>query len=503
MIDNFAAVVESRMKRLRESPPEDPVLAWIPKNVRLGEGDYKKVQTICRLMPEAFPDMAGSIEWYGYGIADPDEPDVTLDTLLWEQECNQVHTEVPGNNVAMAAQHVSTAYGGRRVVNQWKHSHNNMSAFFSGTDIANAAKGLHSGFHNTKRAYQLPYEFKPIRGEQKLERVEGAWRLTGSMSSDPVISIPEEDVQGLSPEKIQRMLNPSIHEILDVGFYSSVVVTNRFATDAKEYKARIDWKCYNTIQNIERIGKGKEVEIEVVYGEKYKLEIDENALLELLKKTIKPPYAPIWRRRGAHEARRADGSLRTAESEGGDSVWDWLGVPAEIFGGEAIESVVTVLGEGVQAVRAKPTAQDVMEFLVRVIDFTQRQQHNYDRIFTLRDALKNAATEGSVSLEKGRQASLLGRLGEQAYGGSESSIYKIILSDSVISALLAYAETNPRFAELVADFQGNTWHKIGALNRYRKPVVNKNAEPEIKDEKQKKDGGDKSNGDAKPGGWIT
>ncbi|MBI4096081.1 MAG: hypothetical protein HY438_04425 [DPANN group archaeon] len=505
MTDDFTAVVESRLKRLREAELTDPVLAWVPQKVRLGEGDFRKVQAICKLIPEAFPDTGGDIEWYGYGIADPAEPDVTLDTILWEQDCTSVHTEVPGNSVAMVAQYVAATYNGQRIINQWKHSHNNMSAFFSGIDMTNAKKGLHSGFHNTKRPYQLPYEFKLIRGEQKLEKVVDGWKLAGSMSSDPVIFISEADVQGLSPERIQKLLNPRTHEMVNVGFYSSVVVTNRFATDPKEYRARIDWKAYNTIQNLERIGDGKEVEIEVVCGDNYKLVIDEAALLEELKKKIKPPYKTLfsWGKGPAKPWKKGEGSLQTAESE--DGVWDWLGLPADIFE----TPNMTVLGEGKphvvgRPVHVNPTTLDVKEFLVSLIEYVQRQQFNDDRMQSIHDILKHAATEGSMSLEKSPQAELLERINAPILGRWDDNIYRIILSDSLVKALLAYTETDQRFAELVKTFRGNTWNKTAAINRHQKPAPNKNTAPETND-KDSKDG--KGNGDnnAKPGmgGWIA
>lgn len=504
---DFAAVIESRLKRLREPEQQDPVLAWIPQKVRLGEGDYKKVQTICRLIPEAFPDAGGAIEWYGYGIADPAEPDVTLDTILWEQDCTSVHTEVPGDSVARVAQHVAATYNGQRVINQWKHSHNNMAAFFSGIDMANAKKGLHSGFHNTKRPYELPYEFKLIRGEQKLEKVAGGWKLTGTMSSDPIIFIPEADVQGLSSEGIQKLLNPSIHEILNVGFYSSVVVTNRFATDATEYKARIDWKTYNTIQGLERIGAGKEAEIEVVSGDKYKLEIDEAALLEELKKKIKPPYHTFfkWGKGVPKVWRQGEGSQQSAECEEGAGMWDWLGIPADVF---SEQPSMTVLGESQpigKPVQMKPTAWDVKEFLINIIEYSQRQQHNEDRMHGLHHILRHAVTEGSMSLEKKPQAELLDRINAPIIGRWDDNICRIILSDSLVKALLAYTDTNPRFAELVKQFRGNTWNKTAAINKYQTPARDKNTAPETKNTGDDKKG-DKGNG-GKPGfgvgGWIS
>ncbi len=489
----FKDLMATEEKR-RAEREANPALALVPKTVRVTEDVLNKAFTLCQLVKEVHEE---SMEWYGFLLAKRTQPELACDFTFGKQDSSAGHTKMSGEDIAKCIEEIESSRGKEWIINGWIHSHAGFNTFFSGTDQENRMTVLNSVYANTRRQFQRPYQF--MQGEQSVCKLDDTLMLSSASPTDPVVIVSGEDAKSVSPELLQKIFKSRMLQEAWLGFSYSIVVNEK-----REAKGFVNWREWRTVERYASYDKNELntfMDIERVSGLEYALVVDTEELKKKIKADITPPYHALgithWgrTRHPVGGPVPAAGSQQTAEMESGEwnDYWEFIfGKP----GTEVLPAPATLSEVVGQPVQARPTEWDVRIFLATALDYAGRQRNDYERAFGLLEILRDAVRESAGSLDREYQSWLLKKANAPKWGGGDNVMYELVMDEVLVIALTGYAASHPRFAKLMAEFQGNMWNKHGAIRRYNTKIPNKNAE--IKPEKKDDDKGN-GNGGAKPG----
>lgn len=154
------------LSEIRQQAPEYVSIATLPQAIQMTDYAIEKAYKINELVKKVHK---GSYEWYGYLIADAENPELAVDIGMGKNDQNQfAYTRITPEKI----EEFRSSLPLEQVINGWIHSHGNLGfRQFSGTDDANHRTVL--DYVTSLLKTPIGYKEVPVRDLGLL--VEGAY----------------------------------------------------------------------------------------------------------------------------------------------------------------------------------------------------------------------------------------------------------------------------------------------------------------------------------------
>jgi len=423
-------------KQLRSDYAREP---QVPQSMKIAKGAMDKAHAICKLVKEANGNSAS--EWYGYLIARADSPEIVRDLYLPEQASGAAHTSLMGAMVAVAPHNVEAEFGKQYAIVGWIHSHADFSTFFSSVDENNMLTVLNGVQMNTRQLGWRPWEI--IQGNSILEKgAKGELIVSGALETDPKIVLPKDLAAKLLAANLTQAEIKNLYQCLQpvfVGFSYSIVVND--AGHKRADVTYIEWLPKES--RFSAPWKKENAEVEVLEGEQHGLLIDEDALLQEIRRKVRFPakYAPWqWHKYAGDAARRIE-AVPNSET---------IAMPQE-------KNNLPI------------TYQQTLDFLTAVVCYATLTNASQFTSFVwdmLRVQLEVGAEKMADKAITEKALLRLTTLDEDVTASSEDCIKTTIIDPAIVHLMTEAARHDNAFARLVAEFGRGAISRKLAIDNY-------------------------------------